>query len=140
MSSLEKERVNLTFYEMCSTQPLSYLKKYFNLNQNLIDINNMRYGMLFLVEVVQKNRFDVAEWLITVCKANINGLGRFTSPLWCAVYNNNVEIVKLLLDNGANTNFKNLGGQTLLEVAREYNLTEIIAILESPMIKSANKV
>jgi hypothetical protein len=140
MSSLEKERVSLTFYEMCSTQPLSNLKEYFNLNHNLIDINYTQYGMSFLVVAVQKNRFDVAEWLITVCGANINGLEGYISPLVCAVYNYDVEIVKLLLDNGANIDLKDSFDRTPLEVARKYEHVEIIAILESPMIKSAKKV
>jgi ankyrin repeat protein len=58
----------------------------------------------------------------------------------CAVISNNVELVKLLLANDADPNIKNQYNQTPLERARKENRTEIIAILESPMIKSANKV
>ena len=91
-----------------------------------------------LVVAIDKNSYDVVEWLITVYGANVNR--GFIPPLFCAVCNNKVEIVKLLLDNGADTNVKNGCNQTPLDIAREYNCTEIIEILESPMIKSANKV
>ena len=46
-----------------------------------------------------------------------------------AVYREDYNTVKLLLDNGADVNMKNNDGDTALDYAKEYERTEIIELL-----------
>jgi ankyrin repeat protein len=48
--------------------------------------------------------------------------------LYSAVESNNIELVKLLLGNGANMYAKNTGGINPLQLACDMDLTEIIKI------------
>jgi ankyrin repeat protein len=43
------------------------------------------------------------------------------TPLMKATYHNNIEIVKLLVDNGADVNARNSSGNSILYIAEELN-------------------
>ncbi len=51
------------------------------------------------------------------------------TPLFWACIRGHVEIVKYLVDKGANTKIKDASGKTPLDRARKGNCKEIIAIL-----------
>jgi len=72
--------------------------------------------------------------------ANIDGKGyekypdcvagfEYSSPLMVATYANNIEIVKILLNLGANPNIREGEGETPIEVAREKGFKEIVNLL-----------
>jgi ankyrin repeat protein len=140
MSANSEKDININFLMLCIKGTLEEVTEYFNLNYDLIDVNYVYLTQTNLIIAIGCNTYDVIEYLITVCGANVNSLEGAVTPLMCAVISNNVELVKLLLANDADPNIKNQYNQTPLERARKENRTEIIAILESPMIKSANKV
>lgn len=54
-----------------------------------------------------------------------------STSLFEAVYRGNTEIVKILIDHGADTIKKLENGQTVLDIAKEKNYTEIIEYLTS---------
>jgi hypothetical protein len=126
--------VYLNFLQLCRENHLTEVKEYFDRYCDSIDVDRMYFYSTPLTMAIEHNTFEVVEYLITVCRANID------ISLLYATSCNNVDIVRLVLDKGVDTSLKNWGGQTALEIARDNNFTKIIAILESPMIKSANKV
>ena len=62
--------------------------------------------------------------------ADVNELSEDLSPLMIAARYNKVEILNVLLSNGANPNVKNEKGFTALKYAQLSNATEAIAILK----------
>ena len=61
-----------------------------------------------------------------------NKYGR--TALRYAVYSEDYNTVKLLLDNGADVNMKNNDGDTALDYAKEYEITEIIELFHLSLI------
>ncbi|WP_342273367.1 ankyrin repeat domain-containing protein [Spiroplasma endosymbiont of Acasis viretata] len=61
--------------------------------------------------------------------SNIEDKETFCSPLYYAVNNNNIEIVKLLLENDADINEQDINGSTPLHWAIECNNIEIVKLL-----------
>ena len=59
---------------------------------------------------------------------NIKDDDRYTALIW-ACRNNNIEIVKLLIEKGADINAKNFIGYTALIWACRNNNTEVIKLL-----------
>jgi len=57
------------------------------------------------------------------------------TPIWYAANNGDVEIVKYLLDNGANPTQVNRYGWTPLRQAKFHNHTEVIELLENAIKK-----
>ena len=62
--------------------------------------------------------------------ANVNQISEDMSPLMIAARSNKVEILKILLANGARPNDKNERGYTALKYAQLSNATDAIAILK----------
>lgn len=62
--------------------------------------------------------------------ADVNEISEDLSPLMIAARYNKVDIIKVLLANGANPNVKNEKGFTALKYAQLSNATEAIAILK----------
>lgn len=62
------------------------------------------------------------------------------TPLHYAAHYENLEIVQLLLENGANANIKNYKGETPLDVARQQDNPAIIALLEMHTIQITSKI
>ncbi len=72
--------------------------------------------------------------------ADVNGNGyakypecvagiEFSSPLMVAVWRKNIDMVRLLVDAGANPNLKEGEGVSPTDVARDQGLVEILALL-----------
>ena len=72
--------------------------------------------------------------------ADVNGSGyakytecvagsEFSSPLMVAVWRKNIDMVRLLLDAGANANLKEGEGVSPTDIARKHDLPEILALL-----------
>lgn len=82
-----------------------------------------------IVYVVMENKSEVASYLIEK-GANVNAKDGFgmTSLMW-ASYNGNVELVKLLLEKGADK-YVEVKGQTALSAAEEKGFSEIIKLLK----------
>jgi ankyrin repeat protein len=62
--------------------------------------------------------------------ANVNQISEDMTPLMIAARSNKVEIMKILLENGARPKDKNERGYTALKYAQLSNATEAIAILK----------
>jgi ankyrin repeat protein len=62
--------------------------------------------------------------------ADVNESANGMTPLMLAARYNKVEILKLLLEKGANTNAKDERGYTALQYAQLSNATDAIAILK----------
>jgi ankyrin repeat protein len=76
-----------------------------------------------------EKKSEIATYLINR-GANVNAKDGFgmTSLMW-ASYNGDVELVKLLLEKGADKNIE-VKGQTALSAAEEKGFTEIIELLK----------
>jgi ankyrin repeat protein len=60
-----------------------------------------------------------------------------SNPLFEAIWIDNLEMVKLLVEHGANVNAKLNNGKSMLDVAKTKGRSDIIALLESKGAKSA---
>jgi ankyrin repeat protein len=65
-------------------------------------------------------------------KADVNARDNSSgiTVLWIAAWQGEVEVVKLLLEKGADVNAKRSGGETALEIAKAMEHTEIVQLLE----------
>jgi ankyrin repeat protein len=57
--------------------------------------------------------------------ADINGISKYGTPLMAAVYKRDVEIITILLENGADVNKADEKGTTALHYATMFNNVEI---------------
>jgi ankyrin repeat protein len=133
MSLSKKDKVNSRFFQLCSVSSLIKVKDYFNLNYAFIDVNyefgNRTPLIMAIYNDRYNNRYNVVEFLITVCGADVNHSVENITPLFTAIEYNRVKIVKLLLDNGVDTDVKNRAGRTTLVMAIECNLYDIVECL-----------
>ncbi len=100
--------------------------KYDNIN----DINKKKYIDILLIYFSKYNDILSFRWLNENFKINANiedKKSRYT-PLQIAVKNNNIEMVKLLLENHADVNLKDINGCTPLHWAVECNNIEIVKL------------
>ncbi|HOE38549.1 MAG TPA: ankyrin repeat domain-containing protein [Bacteroidales bacterium] len=94
------------------------------------DINAKdRSGGTALIYAVQSNQYDVTKYLLK--NGALQTYGWDAYPIHHAITDSNLEMVKLLVEHGANVNCKNSEGQTPLQMAKEYYgyKTEIIEFL-----------
>lgn len=89
-------------------------------------VNAEGYSLLTLATYKGNNK--VAAYLIHE-GANINGKSNYGTPLMAAVVKGNVEIVKLLLENNADTSIADATGNTALIYAVIFKKYEIAALL-----------
>lgn len=88
-------------------------------------------GGTLLSRSVELNRHDLAEWLL-LNGADPNGNGFTPTPLWIAVsMTEDVRMVRLLVDNGADADVDLGDDLTLLDVAKDKDNAEIIEIIET---------
>jgi uncharacterized protein len=78
---------------------------------------------------VHLRKYDVTEYLVAN-GADINAPADGTRPLVEAIYSNDVKMLRLLLDHGADVNFKDKGGQTPLQRFSQYP-KETLAVLKA---------
>ena len=74
----------------------------------------------FLVKLILDKKVDV----------NVVDKAQGFSALTFALTNENVEVVKVLLDGGANPNLKSKEGTTMLEFAKKGKNAEIVKLLQ----------
>jgi ankyrin repeat protein len=74
-----------------------------------------------IVKLLIQHRFDI----------NAQGTQNGYTPLHDAVWSNNTEVIKLLLDEGAKTNLKGRDGLTPYGKAKKEGKTDIVKYLES---------
>jgi ankyrin repeat protein len=83
--------------------------------------------------------------LVSTCRVNIDSLDSYGwTPLIVAANYNELQIVEVLLELGADIALRDADDKTALDRAREGGHAEVAALLESaewiPEIKSANKI
>ncbi len=106
--------------------------------ENGSDINGGVSRRNPLEESIKANQYDITKFLIKsgakfeINKLNIYGL----SPLHDAIFDNNTQLVELLIDNKADINIKSKSGRTPLDIAKQYNC---IAEISSLLIKNGAK-
>jgi ankyrin repeat protein len=98
-------------------------------NVNAVLQINGEIQIPLIVKVVMEKKSEIAIYLIEK-GANVNAQDGFgmTSLMW-ASYNGDVELVKLLLEKGADKTVE-VKGQTALSAAEEKGFTEIIELLK----------
>jgi ankyrin repeat protein len=108
------------------------------------DINDKNKLSNFLVKCAEYNQPHFIEYLLTL-GANVEGPPNHApgSPLRWAIYENNIEVVKVLLKNGANVNnscdhykFKEYD----LKIRYPNVIPEILDMLKTAALKSKNKI
>lgn len=82
-----------------------------------------------LTVAISKGDLDTVKKFIEY-GADVNQMSEDLSPLMTAARYNKVEIIKVLLANGARANEKNEKGFTALKYAELSNATEAVAILK----------
>ena len=113
------------------------LKKYKNYIQ-ICDVGDVEKCQVALTqsilqdmfrEAIKNNRLEMIALLIDV-GLNIQGDPASSSPLISATTNNNIALARLLVNKGADVNFKGYNGDTALKVAQQKGNKEIVGILK----------
>ena len=84
-----------------------------------------------LMGAVRSLRFDdvnIAKFLISE-GANINGFG-YDAPLLAAASRGRPEMVKFLVSNGADINVKDNNGNTPLDIAKKFRVSDVDVVVE----------
>ena len=89
-------------------------------------------GGSLLFYAVQEKRYDIAKWLLTEEGANPNGVHFSVVPLATAIRQNDLDMVRLLLDSGADPDFDMGYGITPRKIARSADNTDILSLLPPP--------
>lgn len=90
----------------------------------------MRFNRYNLIEAVKNNDINKINSILKSGKADINSKDKYCeTALMIASYKGNLEIVKLLVDNGADVNIKSDIGNTALMFASEYGQLDIVKYL-----------
>lgn len=101
---------------------------------NLSTCCDDKYNRIFpLFCAVNWNEYDIAEFLL-MHKADVHQQTSCgASALHNAAFKNNIKMVKLLLQHGANPDLKDNKGKTPLDLAEEKGFDEIYNILKDPV-------
>ncbi len=94
------------------------------------DVNAPGYAETPLHVAAFYGHAKIAEILLNA-GANVNALGYKwdDTPLQVAAIHGNADVVKVLLSHGANLNAEDKNRETALQLAQEYNQTDIVSIL-----------
>jgi ankyrin repeat protein len=123
--ALYKRQINIVKYLITAGANLNILN---NKNMSPLDIafkNNYTY-MNFVHMLVNAG----------AKKLNVNKAYNRITPLWRAIYHSDFDIIKMLIENGANVNYINSNGNSPLEYAVKHQNT----ILSSILIKAGAKI
>lgn len=87
----------------------------------------MRFNIYNLIEAVKNNDINKINSILKSGKADINSKDKYCeTALMIASCKGNLEIVKLLVDNGADINIKNNNGKTALDLADSEEIKEVL--------------
>ena len=90
----------------------------------------MRFNRYNLIEAVKNNDINKINSILKSGKAESNSKDKYCeTALMIASCKGNLEIVKLLVDNGADVNIKSDIGNTALMFASEYGQLDIVKYL-----------
>jgi len=148
MASLERSADDLAYYLLCNYKGIrvpggySALAKAISWKKNRIakmmlekasksDIENWAKEKRFdqmLCDAAYNGNLEMCELLLKA-GANVNGEGTFSTALQTASMYNHPEIVKLLLEHGAETDHKDFKGNTSLILAASEGNIEIVKML-----------
>ena len=118
--------------------PKDYDKLLSDKNISNVDIRDPYNKWSALHWIQNKKKFNYQElvnnllYLLTFDHpANVNGVDRWnTTPLWRAAADNNLNMLKLLIDFGGDREIKSINKvETPLDIAKFYNDTDIIKLL-----------
>ena len=87
---------------------------------------------LALIAAAEENQLETARALLSA-GANIEGASERSHirPLWKAAKRGHLEMVRLLIDQGAKANATDNDGMSALDYAKRYSRTEVAQYLES---------
>ncbi|KAH0569068.1 hypothetical protein KQX54_021776 [Cotesia glomerata] len=114
----------------------------------LIEKHGLRYselwlqGYVLLFEALKKQHEKLAEYVLTFNDVKINNKNKFQTdtPLHLAASNGYEEIVKTLLDRGADVNALNSRGKTPLDLAadsKHFSIVELILLQKNVDLSSS---
>lgn len=85
-----------------------------------------------LIAAAEENRLETVFALLQA-GANIEGASErsYIRPLWKAAKRGHLQMVKLLVESGANTSATDNMGMIALDYARRYSRTDVVEYLES---------
>jgi ankyrin repeat protein len=86
---------------------LNLLKYIFKINKNNLYIFDEELSIPLIFLSVKYNSFEITDFLLSNQYSNIHTIHNDTNVVFYAIKNDNLKILKLLIKNGANLNFKN---------------------------------
>jgi ankyrin repeat protein len=96
--------------------------------------NTGYYGHLLLDACEYGNNLPMIEYMVEMLSCDVNMQIKGWTPLMVAAYgwghNDEVEVVKYLLEQGADTTLTNENGETAYDLAVRMDNTEIMAVLK----------
>ncbi|MDD3740896.1 MAG: ankyrin repeat domain-containing protein [Bacteroidales bacterium] len=112
--TVDKTTVLHSYAQNGLIEPVSYI-----VDNKKVDINSKdRSGGTALLYAVDHNHYEVAKYLLE--NGAVQSYGWLVYPIHDAVENSNFEMVKLLVEYGADVNCKNGEGETPLGYAKQY--------------------
>lgn len=114
-------------YDVCRNGSVEQIKSIYTTNQNIINEENEN-GYLPLTLACYHRNYDVVNFLVDKVD-DINANGDRGTPLMAAVFKKDLPIVKLLLENKANPNIKDVNGSTAMHYATMFKSYDIIKLL-----------
>ena len=97
--------------------------------KNGVDLNKIDdFGLTPLHMAVSCENLDIIELLI-IEGADVNKVDDNGNPPILLVGSQDEKIIKMLLEYGANPNIKNSDGRTILDVAYDENLIDLVQLL-----------
>lgn len=102
-------------------------------------VNRVRDGCAPLFIACMRGHAEMVEYLIKVCGADVEKRGlyevpddrsvHFVTPLWCAAVSGKLNVIKVLVENGANVNAASDSGSTPVRSACFMTHMEIVKYL-----------
>ncbi|HOZ30677.1 MAG TPA: ankyrin repeat domain-containing protein [Bacteroidales bacterium] len=114
IKSVDNTTVLHSYSQIGLLEPIGYI-----VENKKIDINTKdRSGGTALLYAVQYNQYEAAKYLLE--NGDLQTYGWDVYPIHYAVDNSNFEMVKLLVEHGADVNCKNGEGESPLQLAKNY--------------------